>query len=181
MKSSQNQDERARVAGAAEETLRVIANLPAPDGLVDRVQTRLRTSPRSARILNWPMVFAPGGWGYAPALRGAAAAAIVCVVVGGGWRIYSHVQPAASARVITMPAPANPGRGFSAAGSVHTPDPRPVLTRKVETPTVNDDEPSKMPQHLDKGMVRVKGPVPSAGKKQRKSSSDAASRSDAQN
>jgi hypothetical protein len=132
MKSGLNQDKRTGTAGGAEETLRVIANLPAPEGLVDRVQTRLRSAPRSALVLSWPSVFGPGGWGYAPALRGAAAAAIVCGVVGGGWRIYSHVQPAASARVITMPAPAIPGRGFSTAGSVHTPDPRPVVTHMGE-------------------------------------------------
>ena len=132
MKTSQNQDERTGAAGVAEETLRVIANLPAPDGLVDRVQTRLRTAPRSARVLSWPMVFAPGGWVYGPAVRGVAAAAIVCVVAGGGWRIYSHVQPAASARMITMPAPASTGRGFSTAGSVYTPDPRPEPTHAVD-------------------------------------------------
>jgi hypothetical protein len=132
MNTSQNEISRKGNAHSAEETLRVIASLPAPDGLVDRVQTRLRAAPRSGKVLTWPMVLGPGGWMYNSAFRGAAAAAIVCVVVGGGWRIYSRVQPAASARVLVMPA-AGPTRGFSIGGSVHTPDPRtgPVLTQQV--------------------------------------------------
>ena len=132
MKISQNHQVGNGTAETGEETLRVIANLPVPEGLVDRVQTRLRNAPHSARILSWPLVFGAGGWGYERAMRGAAAAAIVCVVAGGGWRIYSHVQPAPSAKVLVMPAPASPSRGFSTAGSVHTPDPRPVLTRQAE-------------------------------------------------
>ncbi len=133
MNSSQNQRVKTGTADSGEETLRVIANLPPPDGLVDRVQTRLRTAPRAGRVLSWPRAFAPGGWGYGRVVRGAAAAAIVCVVAGGGWRIYSHVQPGPSARVIVMPTPAEPTRGFSIGGSVHTPDPMrgPVLTHQV--------------------------------------------------
>lgn len=132
MKGSQNHHVGNGTAETAEETLRIVANLPVPEGLVDRVQTRLRNAPHSARVLSWPLVFGPGGWGYERALRGAAAAAIVCVVAGGGWRIYSHVQSAPTAKVLVMPTPASPSRGFSTAGSVHTPDPRPVLTRQVE-------------------------------------------------
>jgi hypothetical protein len=132
MNTSQNEISSKGTASSAEETLRVIAGLPAPDGLVDRVQTRLRTAPRSGKVLTWPMVLGPGGWMYNSAFRGAAAAAIVCVVVGGGWRIYSRVQPAASARILVTPA-AGPTRGFSIGGSVHTPDPRtgPVLTQQL--------------------------------------------------
>lgn len=132
MTVSQNHHVGNGTAETGEETLRVIANLPVPEGLVDRVQTRLRNAPHSARILSWPLAFGPGGWGYERAVRGAAAAAIVCVVVGGGWQIYSHVQPAPSAKVLVMPTPASSSRSFSTAGSVHTPDPRPVLTHQVE-------------------------------------------------
>jgi hypothetical protein len=130
--TSQNQVVRTAAVDSGEETLRLIAALPAPEGLVDRVQTRLRTAPRSSRILAWPLAFVPGGWGYGSAVRGAAAAAIVCVVAGGGWRVHSHVQPGPSARVIVMPTPAGPPRGFSIGGSVHTPDPvhGPVLTHQ---------------------------------------------------
>jgi hypothetical protein len=133
MKTSQNQVVRTPDVDSGEETLRLIAGLPAPEGLVDRVQTRLRTAPRSSRVLAWPLAFASGGWAYGSAVRGAAAAAIVCVVAGGGWRVYSHVQPGPSARVIVMPTPAGPPRGFSIGGSVHTPDPMRglVLTHQV--------------------------------------------------
>jgi hypothetical protein len=81
--------ERAAAADAAEATLRLIARLPAPDGLEDRVMAGLKTAPRTARVLVWPSLFQPTtGW-----MRGAAAAAIVFVVAGGGWGIYSYVQP----------------------------------------------------------------------------------------
>lgn len=105
--------------GDAEDTLRLIASLPAPDGLADRVQLSLRNTPKSGRLLAWPIALG----GYGNALRSVAAAAIVCVVVGGGWRIYSAVQPHASARVLVMPI-ARPANSFSIGASVHTPDPR---------------------------------------------------------
>ncbi|KAA6460866.1 hypothetical protein DYQ86_11305 [Acidobacteria bacterium AB60] len=138
MKMAQNQTGRVAAAKDAEETLQIIARLPAPEGLADRIQTRLRTAPRAARVLRWPLVFAPGGWGYGQAVRGAAAAAIVCVVAGGGWRIYSRVQPTTGANVVVMPAPGSMGRGFSTAGEVHRPDPgpapltHPALARPLE-------------------------------------------------
>ena len=78
-------------ATEAEKTLRLVASLPAPEGLADRVQEELRTAPRG-RLLQWPTALLAGAWMTSPALRGAAAAAIVCIVAGGGWRIYSHVQ-----------------------------------------------------------------------------------------
>lgn len=105
----------------AEETLRLIAGLPAPDGLAGRVQARLRSAPRTASVLSWR----PGsrsGWMFSPALRGAAAAAIVCTVVGGGWQIYSRVQPAPTAKVIVMPARVGGNGGFSSAGAMARPD-----------------------------------------------------------
>ena len=78
---------------SVEATLRLIANLPAPKGLEDRINASLRTAqqsvPRKGRLLSWPGTkFRPGSdW-----MRSAAAAAIVLVVAGGGWGIYSHVQ-----------------------------------------------------------------------------------------
>jgi hypothetical protein len=158
-----NQQENTEVGRTGEQTLRVIANLPAPEGLADRVQTRLRTAPRSARVFYWPLASAPGGWGYGQAFRGAAAAAIVCVVVGGGWRIYSHVQPAASARVIVMPTTPSPARGFSTAGSVHTPDPRPVLTHQAEPePLQTGARRPGLKSGADQAKKPHKGPRPSS-------------------
>jgi hypothetical protein len=80
--------------GDAEATLRLIAKLAAPDGLEDRIHAKLIAAPQRGRVLAWPGAFGPvGGW-----LRAAAAAAIACVVAGGGWGIYSHVQPAMTAQ-----------------------------------------------------------------------------------
>lgn len=72
--------------------MRLIASLPAPRGLEDRIQAQLRTAPRKARIFAWPSV-RTSAW-----MQSAAAAAIVCVVAGGGWGIYSHVQSGLAAR-----------------------------------------------------------------------------------
>jgi hypothetical protein len=105
----------------AEETLRLIATLPAPEGLADRVQARLTTAPRRSFLVNLGGS-SRNGWMYRPMLRGCAAAAIVLVVAGGGWSIYSHVQPTSSAKVIEMPARVGSGGAFSNAGAMHTPD-----------------------------------------------------------
>ena len=102
--------------GEAETALRTIANLPAPAGLADRVHTRLRSAPRRTRLFAWPVV---RPWESAWA-RSAAAAAIVCVVAGGGWSIYSRVQPAATAKGVVSPHVGAPG-GFSEGGAVRRP------------------------------------------------------------
>jgi hypothetical protein len=105
------------VAGSVEATMHLIARLPVPEGLEDRVIGGLRTVPRTARILHWPAALGPtGSW-----MRGAAAAAIVFVVAGGGWGIYTSVQPTQPARVIVMPPRAGAGGGFSSAGAMRTP------------------------------------------------------------
>jgi hypothetical protein len=106
----------------AEQTLRLIARLPVPEGLEDRVRTGLaaeRTSSRrTATVLQWPAGFRPASsW-----MRAAAAAAIVFVVVGGGWGVYSRVQPPQSAKVIVMPPRVVSPSGFSNAGAMRTPN-----------------------------------------------------------
>jgi hypothetical protein len=117
-------------------TLRLIARLPAPDGLEDRVIAGLKTGPKansgSARILYWPELLQPAGsW-----MRGVAAAAIVFVVAGGGWGIYTRVQPSQPARVIAMPPRAGAGGGFSSAGAMRTPQTLngPVLAQPITAP-----------------------------------------------
>ena len=108
--------------GSVESTLRLIANLPAPEGLEDRVHAALVAAPiashRSARILAWNAVFKPqAGW-----MRAVAAAAIVFLVAGGGWGIYSRVQPAQSRDARAVPTHiAAPAAGFSSAGAMRTP------------------------------------------------------------
>ena len=125
---------------SGEDTLRLIASLPAPEGLAERVKVRMQTTPESGRILMWPGAVKPaGGWMYSSMARGAAAAAIVCIVAGGGWRIYSHVQPGPSGNVLMMPAAPSGGR-FGNANATRVPDTldRPVLIHPVApTPEVN--------------------------------------------
>jgi hypothetical protein len=90
--SVQNRISTTSGVSEAEATLRLIASLPVPHGLEDRIQAQLRMSPQRARILAWPAVRTTT-W-----LQSVAAAAIVCVVAGGGWGVYSHVQPGLAAR-----------------------------------------------------------------------------------
>jgi hypothetical protein len=100
----------------AEETLRLIAKLSAPQGLEERMQSALRKAPRTTAVLPWPEARQNSrGW-----MRGAAAAAIVFVVAGGGWSIAARLHPAEPARVIAMPRVAASG-GFSSAGAMRTP------------------------------------------------------------
>jgi hypothetical protein len=102
----------------AEETLRLIASLPAPDGLEDRVNAALSAAARRGRVLVWPRAIRPeSGW-----MRTAAAAAIVFVVAGGGWGVYMRVeQENQPAKVIVMPARMPAPGGFSGAGAMRTP------------------------------------------------------------
>jgi hypothetical protein len=112
-----------------EDTLRLIAGLPAPEGLADRVNARLRTAPRRAGLLHWPIAPIMGYRIQSPAFRAAAAAGIVCIVAGGGWQIFSHVQTAPAANAIVQPARVGNSGGFSNAGAMRMPDTldRPVL------------------------------------------------------
>lgn len=105
-----------------DDTMRLIATVPAPEGLADRLKANLRTASRGGRVIAWPRTAAPGGWMQSPVLRGAAAAAIVCVVAGGGWQIYTRVPAAPSARVIEMPARIGNSGAFSNANAMRTPD-----------------------------------------------------------
>jgi len=114
---------------SGEDTLRLIAGLPAPEGLEDRVHARLRTAPRTAGLLHWPFAPVMGYRIHSTAFRTAAAAAIVCVVAGGGWQIFSHVQTAPQPNAIVQPARIGNSGSFSNAGAMRTPDTldRPVL------------------------------------------------------
>jgi hypothetical protein len=108
-----------------EDTLRLIAGLPAPTGLEERVHKALRAAPRSGRVLAWPASFrariASGTVLESNWMRAAAAAAIVFVVVGGGWGVYSRVQPGPAGKGLVMPQPMPSSGGFSGAGAIRTP------------------------------------------------------------
>ena len=107
---------RIQESEAAEETLRLVAALPVPMGLEDRVKAGL----------------------HAAAQNG-----IVFVVAGGGWGVYSRVQPVQSPKVIAMPQRINTSGGFSNAGAMRTPQTLtgPILAHPVEeTPKQNDGD-----------------------------------------
>lgn len=111
-------------------TLQLIASVPVPEGLEERVHATLRAAPRGARVLAWPTALRPqAAWLGSGWARTAAAAAIVFVVAGGGWGVYLHLPH--SPKVVTMPAA--PKAGFSSAGAIHTPDSiqGPVITNPV--------------------------------------------------
>jgi hypothetical protein len=119
--------------GEAETTLRLIAGLPAPEGLEERVKAGLHQAshqaPRSGSLLHWPPAtrLDPSragsmrwGWMQSTFARSAAAAAIVLVVAGGGWEVYSRIQPAQEPKAIVLPPVAGHG-GFSSANAIRTP------------------------------------------------------------
>jgi hypothetical protein len=111
--------------GGLDETLRLIASIPVPEGLQQRVQARLRSEQHNApqgRLLAFPA--RSGNHSSTNWLRGAAAAAIVTAVLGGGWGVVARIQPAGSsanqaAKTVIRPAVSG---GFSSAGAMRTPE-----------------------------------------------------------
>ncbi|MGA2252102.1 hypothetical protein [Terracidiphilus sp.] len=119
MNKSDRKELQAGFQGEADRTLRLIASLPAPEGLSERVRDGLHTgaSRGSGRVLEWPAAARQGfDW-----LRGAAAAAIVGVVVGGAWWI-SATAPVSGGSAVAAPVRVRPAGGFSNAGAMHTPN-----------------------------------------------------------
>lgn len=144
--------------GSAEATLRLIARLPVPKDLEDRVMAGLRAAPRRGRVLHWPsMLHSNSGW-----VRGAAAAAIVFVVAGGGWGIYTRVQPGQAAKVIVMPR-AGAGGGFSSAGAMRLPQTvnGPVVAQSVAAQSGNAQAATTQPMVV-KPLQKVPSKVVSA-------------------
>ncbi len=146
------------ISSSAEETLRLIASLPAPAGLEDRVHAALRSTPRSGRVLAWPKPLNPqSDW-----MRTAAAAAIVFVVAGGGWGVYTHVQKGQQGqpiKVIAMPHGLQPG-GFSGAGAMRTPQTLPgptvILPVKQEpAPPMGEKKPAARPAPAKAGSAQT--------------------------
>lgn len=111
-----------------ESTLRLVARLRAPEGLEERVLDGLRSRKTTGRLLAWPVRVQP----TAEWKRGAAAAAIALIVIGGGWGIYAHVQPRTGGAI---PARPGVGAGFSSAGAVRTPH---TLVGPVAVPTLEE-------------------------------------------
>jgi hypothetical protein len=136
---SEIRDQGEGTPSPAEETLRLIARLSAPEGLEERVQVGLRAASRttlgSTRILQWPMALRlDNAWMQSSLARTAAAAVIVAVVVGGGWVVSSRVQPAQPARAIAIPPRVSVQGSFSNAGAMRTPQ---TLNGPVVEPSAN--------------------------------------------
>lgn len=119
--STQNEFDRNAAAAEAEKTLRVIANLPAPAGIEDRVKAGLHAAPSRASVIEWPSSLDGRGWMHGSGMRTVAAAAIVLIVAGGGWGVYSHIQVAPAPTAAAAPLHPTGTGGFSAAGAKRTP------------------------------------------------------------
>ena len=120
----------------ASETLRLLANVPPPEGLTDRIHARVHR-----RLLAQQSALpARSFWfGWQPAMRAQFAAAVVVLVAtaAGSWNLYrihsansatpaSQANHAPSVPVAPAPVPmAASGGGFSTAGAVRMP---PTLT-----------------------------------------------------
>ena len=83
----------------AEETLRLVASLPAPDGLEDRVNAALSAAERRGRVLAWPRAIRPeSGW-----MRTAAAASLPNLP--RTWARMARWVSAAISGVAVLPVP----------------------------------------------------------------------------
>jgi hypothetical protein len=136
-----NSNSTSHAAYDAEATLRLIAKLPAPQGLQDRVIAGMRSAPRAGRVLSWPRLLNPTKhW-----LRFAAAAAIAFVVIGGGWGVYSRIQPFSA-----VGAPPTTGGAFSNAGAVRVPQtvPAPVVVQPAPAQPSVAEPVRKMPSKV---------------------------------
>jgi hypothetical protein len=135
-----------------EDTLRLIAQLRSPDGLEERVHAALRTAPRRGKVLAWPIVFSTNAaW-----VRATAAAAIVMIVAGGGWGVYSHIQPWQAVKTPAVPARVSSQSGFSGANAVSTP--------KTLTPPVVSPAPKPVQLNESQKKTHKKPPVAAAAK-----------------
>jgi hypothetical protein len=152
--SSQNEFDRSFGATEAEMTLRLVATLPAPEGIEDRVKAALHTAPRSTQVIRWPRA-AGQIWMHGSAMRAAAAAAIVIVVAGGGWEVYSHIHVAPTPAAIAAPPAISGSSGFSTAAGRRTPQTleRPTIAVPVTIEQKADDKaiiPQVRHHHLKK-------------------------------
>ncbi|MGA7242340.1 MAG: hypothetical protein WBX19_04115 [Terracidiphilus sp.] len=165
--SSSTQNEFDRNAGVikAEETLRLIASLPAPADIEERVKSGLRAAPRQTSVISWPLSSADGARSSrVSAMRAAAAAAIVFVVAGGGWEVYSHIRPAIAPTAVATPQRIDGGGGLSAAGAKRTPrtlEGPVVVTPANDEPRSGNGNPAAVPQiHRALTVAKSKEPLP---------------------
>ena len=151
--STQNDLDRSAGAIEAEETLRLIASLPAPEGIEERLKSGIQAADRQARVMSWP-VQKKANWTQVPGMRAAAAAAIVFVVAGGGWGVYSHIRLAPVPTAVATPlggevGAGGGGTGMSAAAARRTPKTLdgPVVVAPANAKQRTDEGKASLPSH----------------------------------
>jgi hypothetical protein len=156
MNSSTHNDNdlgRNAVVIDAEQSLRLIASLPAPVGIEDRVKSGLRGSPLQTGVIAWPLS-SPNraGWAQVSYLRAAAAAAIVFVVAGVSWGVHARFGPAPAPAAEAVPQRIDGSGGLSPAGAKRTP-------KTVEGPRIAVPEDRKQQTGADSASTqqRVRG------------------------
>ena len=113
---------RSAAANDAEKTLRLIAALPAPKGIEERLKAGLHATPPGAQVIRWPSAGGGrDGWIHTSTMRAAAAAAIVLVVAGGGWEVFSRIRVAPVPAAVAAPQSISGQGGFSTGTARRTP------------------------------------------------------------
>ncbi len=102
-------------------SLRLVASLPAPAGIEERVKAGLRVAPIATGVIGWPLTPLRASWAEASYMRAAAAAAIVMVVAGGGWGVFARFGPAPIPAAEAVQQRIHEGGGLSPAGAMRTP------------------------------------------------------------
>lgn len=144
----QNDADRNAGVTDAEETLRLIAALPAPEGVAERVKHRLHAAPRKSGVISWPTSATGVHWTQLAAMRAAAAAAIVVAVAGGAWGVYTHIQIAPEPAAVAAPQRVDGGGGgLSTAGAVRKPKTLegPVIAAPANAKQKSDEGHKAMP------------------------------------
>ena len=145
-----NSNSAAQAAHEVDATLRLLATLPVPEGLEKRVIAGVHSAPRADRVLSWPGALIPTeNW-----LRSAAAAAIVFVIIGGGWGVYSRVQ---TINAVATPQATGASGAFSNAGAVRVPQtvPAPAVVSPAPIQPAVAAPPKKARGKVGHGVHRV--------------------------
>ncbi|MGB6974952.1 MAG: hypothetical protein WBD67_09740 [Terracidiphilus sp.] len=133
-------------AEEAEATLRAVAQLPAVEGLEERVKTGVMDGLRGGvrPAADEDAIAGRRGWMHSAAMRGLAAAAIVLIVVGGGWGAARYGRRQATPQSIGIPRVAPQGN-FSNAGAMRTPQTltQPAVPKQRRKARAKDDKARK--------------------------------------
>ena len=120
-----------------ESTLRLLAQLPPPEGLIDRVHHRLAVAPSPAPRF-WSL------WLPSHRLQFAAAALLVTAIAASSWTIYENRQHPTPAARSAAPQPAAPQPAASDASSFTTSgaERHPASLKPIKVPPVPKKKPS---------------------------------------